>query len=490
MSGKLSFSVKGLFSGHFLVILFFLFTAGLAFGHGSSVLDYAYPLFATFLGFFLFLTKRHIYLSFTWLTWLFTPLVRRLVDYHTGFHQVSPVMFAPLLVTLISIIPLLRSPRIIFQRQLSDFLLIFIVFLYALAIGLVSNPIPATVYEFLGFFVPFAFGMTFMADSSGFLKNRATFLSTAMVGLLLISAYGIYQFRAFPPWDAYWLQQSGFASAGLGIADQVRLFGPLNSPGGYGFVLMGSLIFALVVKGPMKILAAGVGFPAFGLSLVRSGWVGFVVAAVFLALTMGGKARVRLAVVGFAAILLAYPLITVGPIAAQLQSRFSSFNNIQQDGSYLARQKIYQNDTVIAFTQPIGVGFGGLAPKSDTAASSAGQLTGIDSGVLEFPMYFGWVFGSIFFIALGRISVRVLGAGIRSPDPVNKAGAALFIVLVLENAGGQTFGGGIGFMIWMSAGMALGPIVATSPRRVLLAREIPTIGRMGNEGEASGLPVS
>jgi hypothetical protein len=230
MTGRFSFNLKRLFGGYFTIFGFAAGTAGMVLAHGGSILNYAYPLLATVLALFLFAMQRNIYLSFVWLIYLFTPLVRRLVDFHTLYHKVSPVMFTPLLVTLIAFIPLLRNPRFMLQRNLSDFLLILVVFIYGLAVGLALNSLAATVYDFLNFFVPFGFGLAFMADSSGYLRNRASFLSTVMFGLLLISIYGIYQFRNMPPWDAYWLRQSGFGSAGPAIANQIRLFGPSNSP--------------------------------------------------------------------------------------------------------------------------------------------------------------------------------------------------------------------------------------------------------------------
>jgi hypothetical protein len=487
MTGRFSFNLKRLFGGYFTIFGFAAGTAGMVLAHGGSILNYAYPLLATVLALFLFAMQRNIYLSFVWLIYLFTPLVRRLVDFHTLYHKVSPVMFTPLLVTLIAFIPLLRNPRFMLQRNLSDFLLILVVFIYGLAVGLALNSLAATVYDFLNFFVPFGFGLAFMADSSGYLRNRASFLSTVMFGLLLISIYGIYQFRNMPPWDAYWLRQSGFGSAGPAIANQIRLFGPSNSPGTYGFILMGSLVFALVVRGPMKILAAGVGFPAFGLSLVRSGWIGWAVAAVFLAMTLGGKARARLILLGIGAVVIAYPLVTVGPIADQLNKRFATFHNIQQDGSYLARQQIYETDTITALTQPIGLGFGGLANRSNSGGAA---VTGIDSGVLEVPMYFGWAFGALFTVAIFRISLRVLVAALRSRDSISKAAGALFLVLILENVGGQIFAGATGFLIWISAGLALGPVKAGKAARVAQRGQADVLIGPRSDGEQAGLPAA
>lgn len=86
-------------------------TAVMVLGHAGGLLNYAFPIMAAGLAFFLFRVRQNIYVAFVWWIWLFSPLVRRLADFQSGYHVVSPVMLSPLLVTLVAAIPLLRRPR-------------------------------------------------------------------------------------------------------------------------------------------------------------------------------------------------------------------------------------------------------------------------------------------------------------------------------------------------------------------------------------------
>lgn len=458
----LKLSLKRLFGGYAPVFGFALLVAALVVVHAGSILNYGFPLLATALGFFLFVMARPVYVAFVWWTWLFSPLVRRLVDYQSSYHSISPVLLAPLLVTSIALIPLLRNPRFILKRSLSPFLLLLLVYLYALIFGAIANGIVPAAYDFVNSVVPLGFGLFLVGDYKWSTENRDAFLFSVTLGLLLIALYGLYQFYHMPPWDAYWLKAANFNSAGLAIAQQIRLFGPLNSPGPYGTVLMVSLTFILVSKGPLRIFAGGFGFPAFGLSLVRASWLGWAFSTVFIMLCSGGKTRLRLILIGTVLVLIALPMVTVGPVADALSKRFATFNNIQQDGSYQARRRLYEDFTVDALSTPTGIGFGG----NGLSTKLGGSVTaGFDSGLLQIPYQFGWGFGSLFVWAIFTIALRVIGAARKTSDSIGIAGAGIYLALVLENVGAPTWSGVVGMGAWIGAALAWPPITAAVPRK-------------------------
>jgi hypothetical protein len=446
-------------SGYGLVSAFFLFDAVVFLGHAGSVLNIGFPLFATSLGYFLYRTKPPVYVAFAWWIWLFTPEVRRLVDYQSSYHSISPVMLTPFLVTGIATLSILKRPRILLRRSVVPFTLFGAVAAYALLVGVVVNgPIPA-LYEFMTWVVPLGFGLYLMIERRHYLANRDALLFSFIVGLLVIAPYGLYQFYHFPPWDALWLKEAKFASAGPGLAEQVRLFGPLNSPGPYGQALMFSLVFVIIAKGPMRVVAGGLGFPAFGLSLVRSAWGAWAIAATFVIWRIGGRAKLRFLIVAAIVAAIALPLTTVGPVADALSNRFATLNNIQQDGSFQARAHLYETFTVTALSQPIGIGFGtgGLAGKLGT-----GQLGGFDSGLLEAPYELGWMGTGLLFWAIGVIMLQGLGSSFRSTDPFVIAGAGLIIANIAQNIFGSTFAGLSGLTLWIPVALALGPMTVPS----------------------------
>lgn len=446
------------FGGYFAVLVFVILTAGAILAHGSIVLNYAFPALSMCLAFFLFVAYRHVYVAFVWWIWLFAPFVRRLVDYHTSYHKVSPIILSPVLVTLVAIIPLLGNPRFLLKRSMLPFSLISLVYTEALFVGILTNGVPA-LFDFANSIAPLAFGMFLMQDNKHFTENKDSLVFAIMLGLPLISLYGMYQFYNFPPWDLYWLKESNFGSAGNGLAEQTRLFGTLNAPGPYSQVLMASLVFTLVVKGPLKMIGGGVGFPAFGLSLVRASWGGWLFSALYVFSRIRGKARSRLVFFGMVAAIIAIPLVAVGPVANILSKRFASFSNLQQDNSFRERQSLYQNYTLTAISEPVGIGFGGVGQSVKINNNAAGGVA-IDSGVLLIPYEFGWVWGGVFTWALFSIALRVLSFTIRSSDGISISGAGIYFSMLLLTLGTYVFSGVVGLIMWIAVALALGPVKA------------------------------
>jgi hypothetical protein len=425
--------------------------------HAGSVLNLGFPVLAAALALALFIGRPAVYVAFVWWIWLFTPEVRRLVDYQSGYHNLSPVMVTQLLVTSFALTGVLRRRHFLFRRSAQPFLIYALALCYAFAVGVIDSGFLPACYDFATWLFPPAFGLFLMSDPKRFEEMWRELLFAIISGLLAISLYGLYQFYNLPPWDAYWLAQSRPTLSGLGVAEQVRVFGPLNSAGPYADVLMTSLVFALVAKGPLRVAAAGFGFPAFALTLVRSAWGGWLLASLFILWRVGGKTRLRIAALACAAALVAVPLITAGPVEDVVSARFGSFNHIQQDSSFVARQSLYVNFFTSAFEQPIGIGLGeiGLASKLTT-----GNTTVFDSGLLQIPYEFGWAGGAFFLWAVGSISLRAYNAAARSKDRVVIAGAGVFFALLAQNVFSSTFGGVLGILLWVGLALAIGPFAA------------------------------
>jgi len=151
---------------------------------------------------------------------------------------------------------------------------------------------------------------------------------------------------------------------------------------------------------------------------------------------------------------LATPLLMVAPVEAALTKRLATFNNIQQDGSYQSRAYLYQNFTASAFSEPIGIGFGGNGAGTKLAETST---NGFDSGFLQIPYQFGWVFGALFCWALIVLMLRALAAALRRDDNIRIAAAGMFLTMIALNAAAPMFAGVLGVITWVSLGIALGP---------------------------------
>jgi O-antigen ligase len=451
---------SGLVSGYGLILGLVGLSAALFLVHAGRILNFGFPALATAVAGALFVTRRSLYAAFVWWIWLFTPLVRRLVDYQSSYHNISPVMVTPLLVTGFALVAIMLRPWFVLQRRMAPFLLVLLALVLALVVGVVTNgPLPA-VYDFANWLLPLAFAVFLMMYPDEFKEMKAELLFAIILGLVLIAGYGLYQFYHIPPWDAFWISASQFTTAGLAQDEEVRLFGTLNSPGPYAIALMASLVFVVVAKGPVRLVGGALGFPAFLLSLVRSAWGGWALAALFIVWRVGGRTRLRILVAGFVIAVAAVPLVTAGPVANAISARFATLNNVQQDSSFRARQSLYESTTITAFDQPIGTGLGqfGLASKLTT-----GQTAVFDSGLLQIPFEFGWVGSSLLLWALGTFVLRVLAVTRMNADRIAIAGGGLFLAMLLQNIFSSTFGGVLGISLWTGLALALGPVTVSRP---------------------------
>jgi hypothetical protein len=435
------------------IIGFALFILLLVAAHGGSLLNFGFPVLATTLAGALFFYRRSTYIAFTWWIWLFSPEVRRLVDFQTGFHNISPVMLSPLLATSFALIAIMRRPRILAHRSILPFSLIALVTLLAFIVGVFTSGFLPSFYDWGTWLEPLFFGIFLMADTNLTQENRQAFVGAAIVGLVIAGGYGIYQFFHLPPWDAAWLNNAKLTSEGAAIAEQVRIFGPLNDSGSFAAVLAASLVFMFVSKGWLRIAAGALGFPALALCGERQFWGAWAIASLFAVWRIGGKSRLRIITVGVVVAAIAVPILSVGPIAAKVTNRFASISNVQNDHSGQAREALYESFFITAVSQPIGNGFGSLGV---AAKLTNGQNVDFDSGLLELPFTFGWVGCLIFLWAIVQISLRILANYLRGRDPVTIAGSGLFFGMLGVLLFGQVFQGPEGMIVWTAAALALG----------------------------------
>ena len=448
------------------IIAFTLFSVVLVLGHAGSLLNYAFPLLATTLAGALFVYRRSTYVAFTWWIWLFSPEVRRLADFQTHYHTISPVMISPLLVTSFALIAIIRRPRLLAHRSIFPFSLIALVTFLAFVVGIFNNGFLPAAYEWGTWLEPLFFGIFLLADTGLASENRQAFVSAAIVGLVIVAAYGIYQFFHLPAWDAAWLTNSNLHSEGAAVAEQLRTFGPLNDSGSFAAVLAASLIFVFVSKGSLRIIAGALGFPALALSEERQYWGAWAIATMLVTWRIGGKARLRIISIGVVVAAIAVPILSVGPISNLVTKRFSSVSHVQSDNSAQVRIALYENFFITAVTQPIGNGFGstGVAAKLVN-----GRNAPFDSGLLELPFTFGWVGCLIFLWAVIQISLRILAIYLSGSDPITIAASALFFAMIAVLLFGQVFQSAVGMIVWTTAALVLGA-PAGQQRKVRLAR--------------------
>ncbi|MBJ9661745.1 glucose-6-phosphate isomerase [Burkholderia gladioli] len=368
-------------------------TGLLILAHQGSILTLAFPALSIATGFWLYFRSPARYVGFVWWLWFLAPEVRRLADWSRGaYTPTSLIQIAPLAVTMICGLGLLRHYRVLAQRRGLPMLMILAGLAYAYFVGLVSAGLLAATYDLANWIYPVLIGFHIAVNARDYPEYRDVIVSTFVWGMLVMGAYGMVQFFIMPAWDVLWMVGSQMASQGEPVPYGVRVFSTMNSSGPFAFAMMGSLVFMLAATQRVRWLAGGAGFIAFMLCLVRSTWGGWVIALAVQLAKSSNRVRLRMVVGAMVLAWLSVPLLTVGPVADRLGQRLESITNLKDDRSYDDRNKFYASFAQTAFTDVAGEGLGatGASTKLSSDSGELGKYGSFDSGVMNVPFVLGW----------------------------------------------------------------------------------------------------
>lgn len=375
--------------------LFLLTTLG-CFAGAGSLLRLAFPASCTIVAIYLYFFHPLFYINFNWWVWCFTPLLRRLADYYRGaFDESSLMLTAPYLVTLVSILTLMRQfPKTHRTGDLPFVMAAGAVF-FAFLVGAINNPATTVARTFLDWMPPILFGLHISTYWRLYPELRKTTQTVFIWISLLAGIYGIYQYMIAPDWDRYWLEAVENVSFGLPEPQRIRVWSTMNSPPPFGTVMMASTLLLLVCKGFLRVPAAGVSYLAFMLSLVRAAWAGWIVGLFTLLISLKSNLQMKLLVTIIVMATCVVPLTMVEPFNTVIGDRLESFVNIQDDSSYEARAETYSDNLNIALS-----GFQGQGLGSTWIIKPNGQpeRVALDSGILDTFFTLGW-FGGLPYLA-------------------------------------------------------------------------------------------
>jgi len=390
----------------------------------AAVLEVAFTPAALATALWLWRLSPGAYLSFVWQLFFFTCLIRRLADLRLGWNAVNPIIVAPYLSALWCGFSLSRPSRVF----LRGFGLILLGLLWAMAIGVVRNGIPAAGFAMLEWGIgPLlaAYLLALPRDSDW--VNRAL-LWTAIVGVIGMASYGIVQCLAPAPWDRYWILQANMAPV-IGLEPgRLRIFSTMNSPWPFGMTLMALLVFLIGSRGRpgLRALAIGLGLVALIGSQTRAAWGGLVAGWILLVI-IAGRARGAL-LIGVALLALIGGLtVMVMPSAPGVTARIQTLGSLSSDDSLYVRVRFYQSFFAEAMEQPIGAGLGrtGVA----TRLSGDASMLHFDSGLMNVPFVLGWVGAGVYIAGLAMMIVAVARRWRQLSPPGLAAAAGCFAVL-------------------------------------------------------------
>jgi hypothetical protein len=447
--------------------LIVLVIGGLAVDAPGS-LQLLYPLGTLAVGALLYLRYPVLYLGFVWWIWFLTPAVRRLVDYQQGWDPENPVMLAPLLVTGLSALTLLRRLRELRRRRFLPFGLILLGVSYGYGVGVfAAGPFAAT-YDLIKWSAPVVFAFHLVVQWQNYPAYRRVVNRTFVLGVLIMGLYGLLQYFALPPWDRHWLLNAPMTSTSslnyISPGDSngsagpfwIRVFSTLNSQAPFAVVMMAGLLLLFSGGGLLRWPAVGVGYASFLLSMVRSAWGGWMVGLLFI-LARGKGFRLSLLAILAVLLLSGGVLLFVEPAAGPLRETLKTFVNLQHDYSLRVRFKFLVEIYPQALFDPVGNGLGstGAATKLNNPEGELGRLGDFDTGFLNVPFVLGW-FGSLPYVAgLVWLLFYALRQQETQFDPFAVACQGIVLAVLCQLIFANTLVGVQGMVFWFFTGLSL-----------------------------------
>jgi hypothetical protein len=377
--------------------LAFLITICLVLGV-ASVLSILFPLGSFAVGVFLLLRYPVLYVGFTWWLWFLGPLIKRLIDYRSGFDTFGGYTLTPLLVTSISLITLIQYFSRLRTQSGLPFLLCLGSVLYGFVIRVLRQPIAWDLREILlilAWLSPILFGFHLFVHWRNYPTYRQQLQQTFFWGVLVMGVYGVLQFLVAPEWDRFFLitrrEEFNLSWMGAPVPLEIRVWSTMSNPITFSCNLMSGLLLLFMHRGLLRIVAGVFGYLAFLLSLARTGWYSWVIALLLYFFSLKRQYQRRMIVSFMMLALVAVPLMTVEPFSSAIASRFQSFSNIEEDASYEARVEQFNQAIDFAVSEVVGqglIGYGGIPTGARTVSTT---ISSQDNGHLAILVSLGWI---------------------------------------------------------------------------------------------------
>jgi len=432
--------------------------AVLILGHQAGLLRLAFPALSLAIGAFLLWRSKPHYVGLTFWLWFVTPFLGRMADYQSGYTPANPVEIAPYLVAGLAGIPLLANLRCLTDRGTVPYICALAAIFYGAVFGLVTLPLFNVLRALLNWLVPVIFGLFIYQNREFYPEFRRVIEKSFLYGVLILGAYGIYQFFVLPEWDRGWMLHVQMNSFGEIDPMKTRAFSTMNAPAIFAAAMATGLLLLFNSKQKLRLPAAAFGFVSLIMTLSRSSWLSLVAGGAYLLFRLGMRARVNFAIASLACIAFMLAATQVPGVDEVVETRMRTFSQPSQDVSYLARIEGHQRALREIAEEPWGEGIG----STDTNHNTEGDDDMIgphDSTLLEFLYSLGWVGTFIYLLGLGYLLFQVIRRSRR--DPFVLASHAILIGFVAQSMLNSVMLGVLGFMVWTFASMSLA--AASSP---------------------------
>ena len=425
----------------------------------------AYPVAVAGTAFQLGRREPPAFLAFVLWIVVLTPGLRHFVDWYAGFSQTNPMMLAPYL-AIYAAAPTVLLYIMRGQRHAAAALILLGAVIAGLAMPIVTGAITDALLEAVRWAAPICLAVYVLAHADSAEAMIESVTATLKLALPAAALYGLVQFVAVLPWDAYYMKEAPITSIGVPEPFLVRVFGTMNSPG---------TLAAMLASGTLLLLPRVRGWHWVGILLAlttllltsqRAAIGAFAVSFLLLtAISRAGALRANLLklMLGLAVVLTL--LLSVPEAGQKVLGTFNSVDHLEDDDSARLRLEQYRELPGWLDDRLYGRGLGWSA---NPFYIGVGDHIALDSGIIDIFVSLGVPVGLLYLTTLGMLVLQAAQAA-AEPDPRLKAllAAAVFGVIQLPFGGQHTAEQGV--FLYLALGLLLARSARAPARSPILA---------------------
>ncbi|MDJ0742752.1 MAG: O-antigen ligase domain-containing protein [Xenococcaceae cyanobacterium MO_167.B27] len=426
-------------------ILGFVFCSVLLILVGAGkILNLVFPAGAFVVAVFLYFRAPILYLGFTWWLCFLSPFVRRLADYRSGFTDPSPILLAPFLVVLVTLVTLYQHLPKAHRQGGLPFILCFTSIFFGICLGFVRTSPIAVGIAGLTWLTPVLLSFHLFVNWRDYPSYRQNIQRVFFWGVLVMGVYGVFQYLVAPEWDQFWLNSTEMWTAGKPKSLGIRVWSTMNAYYTFAVFMMAGLLILINQTGVLSISASAVGYLTLLLAKSRTVWLGWFGALLIIFSSLKSKHQIRLIIIVMMITMLLVPLISIDSFSENITSRIETLSSLEDDRSGQTRLGAYD----IFFSNPlmalIGIGIGN---KEESLVW--------DSGILAIFSSLGWFGGILYLSGMLKLIFELWQFSRRSRDQFANiaSGVSMSILFMIPLA--SSHAGVHGICLWSFLGMGL-----------------------------------
>jgi hypothetical protein len=435
-----------------LFLVFILTNALVAFSPLARAAIIIYPATAFLVCLFVIKRSQGAYAGFTCWLWLLTPFVRRVVEWRAG-GTATAMLLAPYVAIGVAALVLVPKLSQVLTRRTMPLLFVLAAVCYGAVVAILHLSFSSIPQAVIAWGMPPIFALFLFGERTEHESIYKSIELTMVASLLVIGAYGIYQFFLVPEWDAQWMIQSDLQSIGVPEPFQVRVFSTMNSPQVFAAFCASGLLIAMRSHLKIRYLAVPAGFISLVLSLSRTAWMGLALGIVYLFFLTTNRQRIRIVAVAGCCLIVSLAALQIPEVNSVVTMRVNSLTDPRHDDSYEARVHDYNTVVQTMIDNPFGHGLS-ADPSAGDQSAPAGAVAQQDSSITATLFSLG-LLGTMIF-ALGLL---VLGFGIFSVHGAASAALigprAVLVSIAVEAPFNNVISGPVGFLLWCCIGLCL-----------------------------------